>query len=210
MDLWLIAYYVGGGLAIFLCWNLGAVFYVPMIMNLGLEVLLGTGVVRDLDIRHVVAVTGFLQALWVVVLSDVFRNWIEGATVFVLISLAFLVGIYPSVMEPTQNWAQSILLATLIIRTWMYVIVGVVLVVITRSVLQPSSLGGLADMIVNPKKRFLLPLGFWAMIIVVPLEGIPVVGDWMGENRFHLAGTALVWGWVLLEIKFFVQSLRIR
>lgn len=208
MDLWLAAYYVGGIIAVILCWNLGAIFYVPMLLNLGLEIALGAGLAQEFDIRQVVAVTGFLHALWVIVLSDVFKNWIEGATVFVLISLAFVLGIYPSVVESTNDWSRSIELATLIIRTWMLVIVGVVLIVFFRSIITSRWRWALSAMVVNPKRRFLIPIGLWALIILIPLSLTSRLGAWLEENRFHLAGITLVWGWVAIEVKFFLQSLK--
>jgi len=210
MDLWLATYYVGGITAVILCWNLGSIFYVPMLLNLALEVALGAGLANEFDIRQVVAVTGFLHALWVVVLADVFKSWIEGVTVFVLISLAFVLGVYPSIVESTSDWSRSIELATLIIRTWMLVIVGVVTLVYVRSLLRTRGPWTLSELVVNPKRRFLIPLGLWALIIVIPLGPLPKLGTWLEENRFHLAGTTLVWGWVIFELKFFLQSLSTR
>lgn len=206
MDPWLIGYFLGGIFAVFLCWDLGLLYSIPIVLGMVLELLLGSGLLSGVDFRQFTATFGFLYALWVMVLSDVFKDRLEGIVIFTLITLSFFFGIYPSLVEATGSAERSLELATGILKTWMLVIVGVVLAVVVRSAFSKKGRSGLGDLLVNPRKRFLIPLGVWAAIIAIPLEWLPRIGEWMEVNRFHIAGNCLVWGWVFIELKFYLQA----
>jgi len=210
MDSWQISYYLGGTIAAFLCWNLGWLYYVPIILGMVMDITLSSGLLNGIDFRQFTAISGFLYALWAVVLSDVFRDRVEGVATFALISLSFFFGIYPSLTETTSDPRRSIELATGILKMWMLVVVGLTLMVVVRSVASKKGRSGLGDLIVNPRKRFMIPLGLWAAIIATPLDWIPIIGAWVESNRFHIAASTLVWGWVVFEIKFYLQALYIR
>ena len=74
MDAWLISYYLGAVVSLALCFGLGPLFYIPMILNIGVEVLLGSGLLQSMNLRMTFAIIGFLYALWACLIGHVFRS----------------------------------------------------------------------------------------------------------------------------------------
>jgi hypothetical protein len=88
----------------------------------------------------------------------------------------------------------------------MVVILGIVALVIGRTVIAAKEKRGINDLIVNPRKRFLIPMGVWAFFIASTWTWFPGIGEWLEANKFHLGAASLVWGWAALEIKFYLQA----
>lgn len=206
MDAWLISYYLGAVVSLALCFGLGPLFYIPMILNIGVEVLLGSGLLQSMNLRMTFAIIGFLYALWACLIGNVFRSRYEAIIVFTLIGFAFWYGIYPSLTEATRDWDRWVELTTRILRVWSVVIVGVIGLVFARTYIDIVRRKGINDLIINPRKRFLIPMAVWATMIAMTWRWIPGIGEWVENNKFHLGSTALVWGWAALELKFFLQA----
>lgn len=206
MDLYQITYYTGAILGILLCWNLGPLFYVPMFFNIATDIMLDVGLLTTGDMRLSWTIIDGLYCLWVLILANVFRSRIEAVLVFVVVAAAFAYGIYPNLVEAAHDWSRWVELTTRIMQAWSFIISVIILLVLAKTFYLWKMGKGPNDLVVNPRKRFLIPIWFWATIQVLPFAGIPVIGPWLEANRFTIAAHLLVWGWVFLELKFFVQA----
>jgi len=209
MDFGLAAYYVGHIVAIVLCFELGPVFYGPMLANLAFNVSLSAGAFAGWDIRWLVALYGFGIFVWTLVLAGSVNN------LTVVLLVFFDVGtvayrIFPS-LEPDgvgQEFWNT--MGTAIIDVWMMSVFVLVSSSVMRSSLGARIRGTPVDLLTNPKRRFMIPLGAWAGLIVIPTL-IPVhLPEAILARRFDVAAQVLVWGWVAVELPFVIMYRRIR
>lgn len=206
MELLQITYYTGAVLGIILCWNLGPLFYLPMFFNIATDILLDVGILSSGDMRLSWAIIEGLYCLWVLVLANIFKSRAEAVAIFVMIAVAFAYGVYPNLAEAANDWNRWVELTTRIMQAWSIIISGIITLVIVKTLYQWKIGKSINDLAVNPRKRFLIPIWAWATISAMPLEWVPGIGKWLEDYRFAIAGHTLVWGWVLVELKFFVQA----
>ncbi|MCC6475604.1 hypothetical protein IT157_01000 [bacterium] len=206
MTVFYVSMSIGAILAIALCWNLGRIYFIPMILNFASEFIIPSGLLQYVDVRWYILVTGFLYVLWVMILTDVFRDWFDAVTIYALVIMSFMFGMYPAMEEVAADFDRSVEGATRVLKVGMVVVFGQVLLAVLRSIAKLRFRGGMWDMIVNPRKRFLIPIGLWSGICILPVAWIPGVGDTLETYRYVIASHALWWGWVLLELKFFFQA----
>ena len=209
MDFGLIAYYLGHVVAVVLCFELGPVFYGPMLANLAFNLALSVGVFAGWDIRWVVAAYGLGMFIWTLILAGSVNN------LTVVLLVLFDVGtaayrIFPS-LEPDgvgQEFWNT--MSTAIVDVWMLSVFIVVGSTLLRSSVGARIRNNPVDLLTNPRRRFLFPLGAWAGMIVVP-QLIPLdVPSVIMDRRFNIAALILVWGWVATELPFYLMSRRIR
>jgi hypothetical protein len=202
-----VVYYTGYALAIFLCWNLGRIFRLPMLVNLAFNVALNMQWLSGWDIRAIMACYGFLFFLWTLALIQTLSK-----PTFVFLLLADLAVIFRQVM-PAFHYAGSgqtfwNALSTDILEVWVMSIFGITVVTIFRSSVWAKWNGRRVDLLVNPKKRFVIPICLWAAIIAIPPWFGPLAAEWLLTTRFLLASQVLVWGWVVFELPYYVTYTR--
>lgn len=204
-----VAYYVGYVAAIFLCRGLGNLFFVPMLLNMGFNIALQTGLLSGWDIRWVIAGHGFLFFLWTATLAGIF----DRTTVVILLVMDFFAA-YKGLVSQLQMagsgghfWDVT---STTIIQVWLMSILIVSLSAIVKSSIVSKVERGYSELLVIPKKRFLIPIAVWAAIIVLPEYLGSAIPEVVKQNRFTIAGLLLVWGWVAIELPFFIMYKRLR
>ena len=208
MDWMLITYYIGYACALRLCWSLGRLFWIPMLMNMGFNLSLNFGLLAQWDIRLLMVAYGFGLFLWVLALSQALTR---STLVLVLIMDVGLIfnRLYPDlqVVDTGATFWNSI--STHIVDIWLMSIFGLVISMVFRSTVWASMHGRRIDVLTNPKKRFQLPIGTWAAIIAVA----PLLATWIPsafvDNRFLIAANFLTWGWVALELRPYVMNRRL-
>jgi hypothetical protein len=205
----LIVYYTGFVLAIALCRNLGPIFYVPMLFDMGFDIALNLGLLSGWDIRLVMVTYGFAVLLWVLALSGAFSK-----TTFVTLLLLDLTLIFTKILPSLQAagtgqefWNQT---STGIFNIWSLSIFVVVLSIVFRSTVWARLHGKFVDLLTNPRKRFLIPLGLWSGIITLGGQLESFLPEWFVERRFQISALALVWGWVAFELPFFLMHRRVK
>ncbi len=181
-------------------------FYSLLLFNLVTDALLDIGWLAAGDMRIKWTIVDGVYCLWVLVLGNFFRSRKEAVAVFLLVVAAFTYWVLPHHMNAADNWKAWVELTTRIMEGWATIIAGLVMFVAARTYLQYKVGGGFNDLIVNPRKRFLLPIGAWAAIKAIPLAWIPASAGWFETARFPIAAHIMVWGWVFLELKFFFQA----
>ena len=202
-------YYSGYVLAILLCRKLGWVFFVPMLVNMGFNLCLNTGLLSGWDIRWIIAGHGCAVFVWVLMLSGALGK----PTVGILVAADMAV-VVNGIWEPLRMVGTGgdfwIATSTSIIDAWMVSIATVVGSIVMKSTIMARFRGERVDLLTNPKKRFLLPIGAWAAIIAAVGYLGNVLPAAVVDNRFNIAGYALVWGWVALEFPFYLMYQRLR
>jgi hypothetical protein len=210
MELYQITYYSGLLLALLLCWNLGPLFYTYILFQISTDVLLDIGWLAQGDMRLKWAMIEWLDCIWILMLANIFRSRFESFVISGLVLIAFSFGIYPSLTEAADSWPRWVELTTEIMRGWAVINLAIIVFAVSKTVYlwkvehQPN------DLVVNPRRRFLLPLGAFFAILAMPMEWIPWHRAWIEAHRFPIAAHVMAWGWVVAEFKFFLQAWRWR
>ena len=207
--IWFFAlYYLGYALALWLCWNLGQVFRVPMLLNLAFDVCLKLGFFEGWDIRIVIVSYGLAFFFWVLALSQSLTK-----STFAFVLLLDLVVAYKQMFPKlamvgngTQFWFH---VSTDILQIWMASIATVVGSMLVRGTIVARLKGRRVDVWTNPKKRFQLPIGLWALTILFTAWFKPQLPPLLAQYRFLLAANLLVWGWALLELPHYLANRRL-
>ena len=204
-----ITSYVGYIAAILLCWGLGPIFRVPMLLNLGFNLCLTSGLLYGWDIRAVIALHGFAFFIWVLALTQSIQR-----STLVFLLLFDLVIVFQRILPDMQTagigqdfWNA---LSTHIIEVWMASIFALSASTIFKSSLLAKWQGRRVDVLTNPRKRFIIPICAWSGIIAITPWLGSVLPESVIENRFAIAAELLVWGWVAFEFPFFMLHRRIR
>jgi hypothetical protein len=205
----LIIYYIGFTLAILLCRSLGKIFFVPMLIDLGFNLALNFHLLAGWDIRIFMVTFCFGVFVWVLALSGAFNK-----TTFIAVLLADLVMVFveilPSVQAAGTGQAFWNTTSTGIVDVWLLSVFVVICSMVFRSTVVAKVHSKFVDLLTNPKKRFLLPLGAWAGIIVLGGQLHDHLPAWFVHYRFDIAAQVMVWGWVALELPSFLAFHRLK
>ncbi len=207
--IWFFAiYYLGYVLALWLCWNLGQLFRVPMLLNLGFDVCLNLGLLQGWDIRFIIVSYGLAFFVWVLALSQSMNK--STFTFVLLLDLAIAYKqMYPDlamVGSGTEFWFHA---STDILHIWMASILAVVGSMLFRSSILARLKGRFVDVWTNPKKRFQVPIGAWAATILLTSWLKPHLPLIIAQRRFLIAANLLVWGWVVVELPHYLANRRL-
>jgi hypothetical protein len=176
---------------------------------MGFNVCLNAGLFSGWDIRWLIAVYGFGIFVWVVSLT---RTLSRSLIVSLLVlDLAVVInGFWPMITVAGNGahfWNYT---STAILDVWMISITVVVLSTALKSTVLAKIEGRFVDLLTNPKKRFVLPIGAWAATIVLMKYLKSVLPSAVVAERFTIASHVLVWGWVALELPFFLMYRRLK
>jgi hypothetical protein len=208
MEVQAIFYYAGYIAALALCWGLGPVFFYPMLADLAFDVCMTTGVFSGWDIRPLMITYGLAVFVWVLVLSRTLTK-----TTFLAVLAVDLAAIFYRIVPELQmiGTGQKFWNATSvgIYEVWLISISVVVGSMALRSSIVAKIQNRHVDILIDPRKRFLLPIGAWAAIppIMSSLESFIPVSVY--DHRYVIASHVLVWGWVAMELPFYMLHRRL-
>ncbi|HEY3294011.1 MAG TPA: hypothetical protein VGL38_01080 [bacterium] len=203
-----LLYYAGFLIALALCWGLGPIFFYPMLADVAFDVAGNVGLFTGWDVRWIVVSYGFGMLLWVLALAGALTK-----PTFIAVMLMDLGAIFYRIIPQFQmnGSGQDFwnLASTGINEIWMVSIFVIVASMAIRSSIIAKMQGRRVDLLTNPKKRFLLPVGAWA--------GFPpfisCFEHWLPsslvDGRFMIAGQLMVWGWVALELPPYLTHKRL-
>lgn len=170
---------------------------------------MGLGFFSGWDIRLMMAGYEFALFLWVLALAGNLRK--STFVVMLVIDLAVMAkGMWPSVQATGVGqdfWNDT---STTIVDVWQTSIFVIIASMTVRSTIVARFKGEYVDILTNPKKRFLLPIGAWALVDELPVYLKPIIPFWVFDNRFQIAAQVLVWGWVGLELPFYFMYRRLK
>ncbi len=208
MSLETILYYGGFSAALALCWGLGPVFFYPMLADLAFDVCMTTGVFSGWDIRPLMITYGLAVLVWVLVLSGALTK-----TTFLAVLVVDLAAIFYRIVPDLQmsGTGQKFWNATSagIYEVWLISISVVVASMAFRSSILAKIQNRRIDLLTNPRKRFMLPIGAWAAIPPIMSSLRPFLSVSVFDNRFDIAAHVLVWGWVALELPSYLTHRRL-
>ena len=206
MELYQITYYFGLIAALYLCWNLGPLFYSYILWQILTDVLLDVGWLAHGDMRMKWATIMWLDGIWILILANIFRSRVEAILVSALVMIAVVVGVYPSLTANADTWPRWVELTTEILRAWAVINFTVISFVIVKTLYHWKVKHRPNDLVVNPRRRFLLPMWAFSAIIAMPMGWIPWQHAWFEAHRFPIAAPFQAWGGVLVELKFYLQA----
>jgi hypothetical protein len=205
-----IIYYFGYCAALYLFKDMGRVFFVPMLLNMWFNLFITFEIYRQVDFRWFIALQGILWFIWVIVLANYLRRKLEITLVSFLLLIAFFFGTLPQLLTEFKAFGDMVELGTRIWTAWHFTSLILILVVVIRSTIIARIKGEFIDLITNPRKRFLIPLGLCsATIAVLPLLSGAVPED-IVIQRFNIASHVLVWTWVAFELPFYIMYERLK
>jgi hypothetical protein len=180
-----------------------------MLINMGFNICLNVGMLTGWDIRWLAATYGLGVFLWVLALSGSFAK----STAVILLFLD--IGVVLAEIQPyfaTVGHGQSFwnIASTSIVYVWLVSTVVVAGTVVWKSTVVARLRDQPSDLLTNPKKRFLLPIGTWATILLAAKYLGPFISTYATEAAYFIAGTVLVWGWVVLELPFYLAYRRLK
>ena len=209
MEIATILYYAGFVTAIFVCRGLGPIFYIPMTLDLIFNIVLQSGGLQGWDVRLVVLTSGILWFIWVMALAGTLNKGL--IVLLILVDLAALLkGVEPQLAAVGSGDPFWHLTSTKIIEVWMLSVLVVVLFMVVKSTLVARLNGEFVDLLSNPRKRFLIPIGLHAAVWVIAPYLESVVPAWLFARRYDIAAQVLVWGWVAIELPFFIMYRRLK
>lgn len=210
MDIQFIIYVVGYLLAIRLVWGMGPVFYIPMMLFILWDFALLGRLLSGWDIRALVLGYGAFVFAWILALSKGSTR-LSPLLLVLLVDLAFVTeGILPQLEAAgtgQQFWNTT---STSILQVWYLTNSLLVLAVVFESTVVAKLRGKMVDLLINPRKRFLIPIGLWTGFDFIHITFSGVLPPWMHESGWKISSTVLVWGWVALELPFFIAYLRLK
>jgi hypothetical protein len=198
------SYYIGFLIAVILCWKLGRLFWMPMLLDAAFDLSLSLVTFSGATLRWLALCYGMGIFVWVLALSQSFTR-----SMMLLLTCFEIVIVLGRMWEPLHMAGSGPdfwnAVSTSVYDVWLASILVVVLSVIVKSAVLAVREGKRIDLITNPKKRFLLPIGAWAAIILLPTF-FPAgsLSDFWSVNRYKISAQVLVWGWVALEFPFFL------
>jgi hypothetical protein len=202
-------YYLAFIAVILLARGLGPLFYVPLLMDFAFEICLDTGLMSGWDIRLLIIAYEFGIFIWVMALAGNLRK--STFVVMLVVDLAVVInGMLPNIQASGtgQNFWNST--STAILDVWQTSVIVVVGSMVIRSTVIAKLHGQYVDILTNPKKRFVLPIGAWALI-QESLEYLkPIIPLWLYNHRFVIAANVLVWGWIALELPLYLMYRRLK
>jgi len=202
-------YYVAFIAAILLARGLGPLFYVPLMIDFGFEICLDSGLLSGWDVRWLIAAYEFGIFVWVMALSGNLRK--STFVVMLVLDLAVIIDhMLPNVQTAGSGQEFWNTTSTAILDVWQTSVVVIVGSMIIRSTIVAKIRGQHVDILTNPKKRFLLPIGAWAFLQEVPNYLRPILPVWLFNLRFVISANALVWGWVALELPLYLMYRRLK
>lgn len=202
-----LLYYSCYVIAILICRGLGPIFFVPMIADLGFDLLLSYNALSGWDIRILIMAYGMLWFLWVMVISKTLNRGL-----IVLLLLVDFTSIFRGVLPQLTAvgagqmfWNST---ATRILEVWMLSAAILVAAVIFRSTVAARFHGEFVDVLTNPRKRFLIPIGLhsaWIVASTYIRDFLPAV---IYNHRYQIAAWILVGGWIALELPYYISYWR--
>jgi hypothetical protein len=205
----LLTYYLAYGLAIYLVWDLGRIFWIPLSLDLMFNLCLQFGLFTGWDTRPLILTYEFAFFVWVLILGGKLTN-LTFVSVLLLDLGVVLNGLWAplQVAGTGQNFWNSV--STTILNVWMTSTLVVVVSVIIQSTVVAKLRGRYVDILTNPKKRFLLPIGAYAILWLMPAYGKSFLPSFFVNHGFEIAAYVLVWGWVVVEFPFYLMYRRMR
>ena len=208
MDLQSAIYQIGFLAALSLCWGLGPVFFYPMLADFIFGLCGNAGWFSGWDIRVVMVTYGLGILVWTIVLSGALTK-----TTFIAVLMLDVATIFYRILPEIQlnGTGQNFWNATSagIYEVWLISIFVVVASMAIRSSIVAKITGRRVDLLTNPKKRFLLPIGAWAGIPPLMSCLQPFLSQSLFDNRFVIASHVLVWGWVAFELPPYISHKRL-
>ncbi len=200
---------LGYALAIWLAYGLGRIFYIPIILDLTLDLSLYFDLLSGWDIRWLMTTAWGLFFVWALALSKGFKKvW---PLALVAIDLAF---VYQAIIPQLEMagtgqpfWNAT---CTSIMQVWDLSTTLLVGSTIFMSTVWPKLRGEFVDVLTNPRKRFLIPMGLYSGYNFFHVTFANVIPPWMHEYGWRIASQVLVWGWVAFELPFFIMYRRLR
>ena len=210
MEFQTVLYYLGYCAALFLYKDMGRIFFIPMLLNLWFNLFITFKIYQQVDFRWLIAIHGVLWLIWVFFIASDDRRKFDTVLAILLILGAFLVGTLPYLTQKPDAFKAMIELSTRIWTVWYFTAFLVVLTVIVRSTIVPKFQKRFIDILTNPRKRFLIPIGLCSGIIgITPfLEG--TIPQEFVHYRFNIGSHFMVWGWIALETPFYIMYERLR
>jgi len=204
-----LIYYAGYASAIFLCWGLGPLFAFPMIANLAFDISLMMFDIPGWILRWMMVGYGFAIFIWVLALAGTFTR-----STFVALTCLEVAIVISKLWTPVQVagvgsdfWTN---VCTTIFDIWLASILIAVLFIAVKSSLVARLQSRRPDLLTNPRKRFTLPIGIWAGVIVIPGYLSAYLSDDFLNNRYKMAAQLLVWGWVAFELPSYITHWRLK
>lgn len=205
-----LLYYLGYCIALYLYKDMGRIFFVPMLLNLWFNLLILFQVYRHVDFRWLVALHGMLWLIWILVLASENRKKLDITLAILLLVGSFVIGTLPQLRQKADAFKAMIELCNNIWTVWFFSAFIVVFVVIVRSTIVARMKHEFIDILTNPRKRFLLPLGIQSALVgIAPLFEGALSPDIIRE-RFNIGSHIMVWGWVVLELPFYIMYERMK
>jgi hypothetical protein len=179
-----------------------------MIIDLLFDVCLELGFMNVSWLRWIMVAYSFGIFLWVLALSGAFS---KPAFVALLLTdlLVIAQGIWRPLMASADTFDLVVAMSEAVWSVWLMSTLFVIATAVFRSTIGARMAGRMPDLLVNPKRRFLLPIGAWAAIIVLPTLISSLVPQYLYEHRFPIAAMVLVWGWVAMELPFILMEFRV-
>jgi phosphate starvation-inducible membrane PsiE len=205
----LLIYYLGYLIAIALYWNLGKKYYIPMLLNMGFNICLNADLLTGWNNRWVIVIHLFLFFIWVAYISELFKDRFSIGVAIGLIVGVFVAAIHPLLYIEGAGQEFWNKIDESIINIWSTSIFILVLTVLIKSTVVARLSKKFVDALASARKRFLFPIGLWAGIIAIPpllVHEIPEA-DYM--IRFGIAAYTMVWGWVAMELPFYIMYKRL-
>jgi hypothetical protein len=209
VELFRLIYYPGFLIAIFLCRPLGRIFFIPMILDLLFDMSFQFHVWGDVDRRWLFMAYDFALFVWVLVLSGVTSKPTFAAVV--LADAAFILySIWPQFQTAAIGDDIGRTAGQAIWDIWDISIVMVIASVMIASTVGARLKGRMVDVLTNPKKRFLIPIGLFLGYGLFAKYFAFCLPEAVVKYRYQVAGELLVWGWVAFELPFFLMYRRLR
>lgn len=223
IDLLLIIAWIGYLLAIWLYYGLGKIFWVPIALDLLYDFAGSQLGIWGNNLQTLVTMTIYdiLLLLWVIYMSGILKTraaiWIVLGLLLVatfngVTAVAIAQGIGVSRFAEIvglpgidQIW---ILLTTQAMYTWSAIIFLIVIGIIVHSTIIRRLRGRPALFLTNPRIRIIIPIGLYTGIIGLSQLYQGFVPEAFYQWRYRIAGTALGWGWVAMELPFYIMYRR--
>jgi len=205
-----VIYYFGYCAALVLYKDMGRIFFLPMLLNLWFNLLITFKIYQHVDFRWLIAVHGLLWLVWVLVLGRITRNRMEIILALLLLLASFFFGTLPNLMKLPETYKGMIDLSTRIWTIWYSSAFLVIVAIVIRGTIVASRKKEFVDILTNPRKRFLLPMGLCSGFIgLTPLlhGSLP---ETLIIERFNIGSYLLAWGWVIVELPFFIAYERMK
>jgi hypothetical protein len=180
-----------------------------MLADMTFDICLMCGLFSGWDARWLMVTHGFAVVAWVLALSGEL-NKATIMTILIMVVTTMIYRIMPEIQMSGTGWAFWNIMSVGIYEMCQISIFVLVASMAVRSTLLAKLRGYHIDILSNPKKRFLLPIGAWAVILPLFSALVAYLPMTVYENRYVIASHVLVWGWVVLELPYYVLRKRLR